>query len=119
MIAVLSMLVFSTVLILGATYLSIGEAQVSFALAEGSAAFAATEGCAENALLLALRDETYDGGTYDILGAACTVDVAVDGVRYTFSVTAEKDGFTRRIEVSADRAAGPPAVFSAVRWLEQ
>jgi hypothetical protein len=119
MIVVLSMLVFSTVLILGATYLSIGEAQVSFAHAKGSAALAAAEGCAENALLLALRDEAYGGGTYDILGAACTVDVGTAGPRYTFSVAAEKDGFARRIEVAADRTAGPPAAFSAVRWLEQ
>ncbi len=119
MIVVLSMLVFSAVLILGATYLSIGEAQVSLALVEGEAAFTAAEGCAENALLLSLRDEAYDGGTYDLLGATCTVDVAIDGVRYTFSVAAEKDGFARSVEIAADREVGPPAAFSAVRWLER
>lgn len=119
MIVVLSMLVFAAVLILGATYLSIGEAQSSLALAQGRGTLSAAEGCAENALLLALRDETYDGGTYDLLGAACMVDVAVDGARYTFTVTAEKDGFARHIEVAADRQIGPPAVFSALSWLER
>jgi hypothetical protein len=119
MIVVLSMLVFAAVLILGATYLSLGEAQSSFALSQGEGALSAAEGCVENALLLALRDETYDGGTYNLLGAACTVDVVVDGARYTFTVTAEKDGFVRHIEASADRQIGPPAVFSALSWLER
>lgn len=119
MIVVLSMLVFLAVFILGATYLSIGEAQSSFALAQGKQALSAAEGCVENALLLALRDETYDGGQYDLLDAVCTVDVSVDGTRYTFGVSAEKNGFTRGVEVSADRVAGPPAVFSAARWLER
>jgi len=119
MIVVLSMLVFAAVLILGATYLSIGEAQSSLAFTQGSGTLSAAEGCAENALLLALRDETYTGGTYDMFGATCTVDVSVDGIRYTFAVTAEKDGFTRRIEVAADREIGPPTVFSAMSWLEQ
>lgn len=119
MIVVLSMLVFSAVLILGATYLSIGEAQASLALTQGKQALFAAEGCAENAILLALRDETYDGGSYGLLGASCDVAVTVDGVRYTFAVEATKGGFSRRVEASADRAAGPPASFSGWRWLER
>lgn len=119
MIVVLSMLVFSAVLILGATYLSIGEAQASLALTQGKQALFVAEGCAENAILLALRDEMYDGGNYGLLGASCDVVVTVDGARYTFAVEATKDGFSRRIEASADRATGPPASFSGWRWLER
>lgn len=118
-LTVIALLAFSASLVFAAGYLSIGAAKSSLALAQGEAAYQALEGCAEDALLLALRDENYAGGTYSYLGASCTVEVAKDTTTWTFDIHSEKSGYSRSLRIVADRAPGTPGTITLASWLER
>lgn len=116
---VLILLVFSLALLLAVPYLSIGGAQQALALSQGEAVLAGLEGCAEDALLRAVRDENYTGGTYTYLGMMCEVTVEKNDPLWTFSLMGNQFGITRTLEVAADRTVGNPGVLTLVHWLEQ
>jgi hypothetical protein len=117
-IVVLALLALAVPFVLGVTYLSIGEAQSALFATQGKQTLFSAEGCAENALLLAVRDDTYAGGTFTLSGADCSVDVAKDTDRFTFDIVAERSGFSRHLEVVAVRSAEPPS-FIIESWLER
>lgn len=116
---VLALLVTSLSLTLAVTYLSIGESQSALALSKSEMAYQAMEGCAQDALLLSLRDENYTGGEYSYLGAVCMVDVSKDGTAWTLNVSSTKDVFTRSARIIVDRSVDTPATLTLSSWLEQ
>lgn len=115
---VIALLAFSLSLSTAVTYLSINESQSGLALARGAAALALAEGCADDALLLSLRDENYMGGAYEYLGGACNVSIAKNGTIWTMDISANKDNFTRSLEIIVDRQLVPP-LLTLQSWLEK
>lgn len=115
---VIALLAFSLSLSTAVTYLSINESQSGLALARGAAALALAEGCAEDVLLLSLRDENYTGGTYEYLGGSCDADVSKNGTIWTLDVSGTKDNFTRSLEIIVDRQLVPP-LLTLQSWLEK
>lgn len=116
---VLILLVFSLALLLAVPYLSIDGAKLALALSQGETVLAGLEGCAEDALLLALRDESYAGGTYTYLGMVCEVTIEKSDPLWTLSLTGSQFGITRTLEAAANRTVGNPGVLTLVHWLEQ
>lgn len=118
-LVVLALLAVSLSLLFAVPYLSIGESQSGLIVMQGAAALQAAEGCAQDALLLSIRDENYTGGSYEYLDAACTVATAKDGTIWTLSVSSTKDGFTRSLEIIFDRVLGTPATITLQSFLEE
>lgn len=118
-LSILTLLAFSLSLSIAVTYLSIGESHEALALSQGRAALDLTEGCVEDALLMARNDENYSGGTREYLGGTCVVGVSKDGTTWTFSVEGVKDTFSRTIEVVVEYTAPAPATLVLTSWLEQ
>ena len=115
---VIALLAFSLSLSTAVTYLSINEAQSGLALAKGMAALTLAEGCAEDALILASRDENYNGGTYEYLGGTCNAEVSKDGIMWTLGISGTKDNFTRPLEIVVNRQFVPPTL-TLQSWLEK
>lgn len=118
-LTVITLLAFSLSLTIAVAYLSIGETQGAFALSRGDEALSLTEGCAEDALLQAKRDEVYAGGDYTYLDGSCHVDVSVNGTTWTLGISGIKNNFTRRIEVVLEYTLGPPNTIVLTSWLEK
>ncbi len=118
-LTVLALLALSLPLTLSVTYLSIGGSQSALAIADGEAAFQAANGCAEDALVQSLRDESYEGDTYTYLDALCDVSVAKDGEEWTLVVTAAKNGYERSLTIVFDRTPGSPGSITLRSWMEQ
>jgi hypothetical protein len=116
---VIALLAFSLSLTAAVTYLSIGESQSGMALARGAEVLALTEGCAEDALLLSVRDANYNGGTYNYLGGICAVDVIKNGTLWTMDVSGTKNNFNRVARIIFGYVPGPPGVITLQSWLEQ
>lgn len=109
MVAVLGSLVFV------ASFLSIGESQAGIDLLRAERTLMLVEGCAEDALLSAKGDETYDGGDIVHPEGSCFADVEKNGTEWTMAVSATRDGFTRNVEVVFDRQ---PTGITLSRWRE-
>lgn len=116
---VIALLAFSLSLSTAVTYLSINESQSALALSNGVVVLSLAEGCAEDSLLLAVRDENYTGGAYEYLGGVCNVSVAKNGTAWTLDISASKNNFTRSLEIIVDRQPGLPSVITLQSWLEQ
>ncbi|MEK7182118.1 MAG: hypothetical protein AAB519_03245 [Patescibacteria group bacterium] len=117
-LTVIALLAFSASLVLSVAYLSIGESQAGFSFAEGEKALHVTEGCAEDAILLAIRDENYTGGTYSYLGSSCTVNLTKEDAVWIFTATGTKNNFSRTIRVEGTGVSGAPGTFTLTSWLE-
>lgn len=116
---VLALLAFSFSLMTAVTYLSIGEAQTGLARAQGDAAMALAEGCAEDALLQSSRDGSYTGGTVAYLGGTCTISVSKNDPVWTMDISGTKDRFTRSIRIIFRYTSSVPALLTLMSWLEQ
>lgn len=100
-----------------AAFLAIGESQAGLDLLRAERTLALAEGCAEDALLSAKGDENYDGGAVTHPEGTCDIAVGKNGLEWTLSVSASRDGFTRNLEVVFDRV---PILGTVVlhRWQE-
>jgi hypothetical protein len=116
---VIALAAFSLSLIVAVAYLSINESQEGLMLARGEDALQLTEGCAEDALLLSVRDEGYRGGSYGYMGGDCTVVVSKDGTTWTLDVSGTKERFTRSVRIIFDYTIGPPGSIALQSWLER
>ncbi len=115
---VLALLVFCLSMTFATVYLSIDGSQEGWMSARGEDALQFSEGCAEDALLLSIRDENYDGGSYEYMGGECSVDISKDGAVWTADVVGTKNGFTRSIRIVFDYVVGPPGSITLQSWLE-
>lgn len=118
-IATLTVLIVMAVVIATATtvtYLSIGEAQSSFALFKGEDTLSFVEGCVEDALLKTREHSGYNGGTITRPEGTCsiTVDSKV-GDTWTITVTTQATNYKRTIRVVFDRLV--PGI-SITSWKE-
>lgn len=116
---VLVLLVFSLSLLLSAPYLSIGGIQQAMVFSESETTRAALEGCAEDALLLSVRDESYTGGSYTYLGTTCQVNIEKNDPIWTLSVAATRHDITRTLTILVERTPGTPGTVTLQSWLEQ
>jgi hypothetical protein len=108
-LALVSFLVVSSAVFIIAVALAIfgvGEAQMGLAEVRGHRSFALAEGCAEDALLSAYYDGSYNGGTRSCPEGSCTVVVVKDGDNWTMTTAAvaSDSGHTKKIEVKINRA---------------
>lgn len=103
----------------GRAYLSINESQAGLMLARGEVALQFVEGCAEDALLLSVRDEGYMGGSYGYMGGDCSVDVSKDGSVWTMDVSGTKDQFARSVRIIFKYDPLAPVVITLQSWLER
>jgi hypothetical protein len=101
----------TTVLIMGATALtislsialrSIGELDMGFAGNQSQEVFAAADGCMEDALRHLWADYSYTGATLTIDDTLCTITVTSVGTRRTVNVTGVLDRWTRRLTAEVD-----------------
>ena len=106
--AVLTMLAV-TILLTG-----ISSRNNAFLLNQSDKVFIPLEGCAENALIMLNRDDTYAGGTYALFGLNCSVVVSGSGSTRNLAVTAEKDGITRDMAMSVQLTPD----FGIIEWTE-
>ncbi len=118
-LTVILLLFFCLSLTIGVTYLSIDGSQSSLAISSGSEALSLTEACAEDALLLSLRNENYVGGTLTYLGGVCAVTVIKDGSIWTLDISGTKNHFTKSITVIFEYTLGPPNTLTLMSWLEK
>jgi hypothetical protein len=118
-LTVIALLAFSASLMYATAYLSIDQSQAGLLVSQGEAALQLTNGCAEEALLNAKNDETYEGGTLEILGGTCEVTIEKEDVTWILTVTGEKAGYERTLVITLERTAGDPGTLTLVSWLEQ
>jgi hypothetical protein len=116
---VLALLVFSLSLLLALPYLSIGGAKQALLLGESEGVRAGLDGCAEDALLMLKRNETYAGGTYEYLGMRCEVEVSRTDARFTLTLTGNGYDITRHLTVAVDRTAGDPGILTDASFLPE
>lgn len=116
---VIALLAFSLSLVVAVAYLSINASQEGLMLARGETALQFAEGCAEDALLHASRDESYDGGSYEYLGGECTVDISKDDTVWTVDISGTKEQFTRSVRIIFEYDPLAPAVITLRSWLER
>ncbi len=116
---VLALLVFSLSLLLALPYLSIGGAKQALLLSESEGVRARLDGCAEDALLMLKRNETYSGGTYEYLGMHCEVAVARNDTHFTLTLIGNGQDITRRLTVVVDRTAGDPGILTEASFLPE
>lgn len=117
--SVIALSAFSLSLIVAVAYLSINESQAGLMLARGEVALQFVEGCAEDALLLSVRDEGYMGGSYGYMGGDCSVDVSKDGSVWTMDVSGTKDQFARSVRIIFKYDPLAPVVITLQSWLER
>lgn len=119
MLTVITLLAFSLSLTIAVMYLSIGGSQSALALSRGAEALSLTEGCVEDALLQAKRDETYAGGDYTYLDGSCRTDVSLNGTTWTLDISGTKNNFTRSVEIVFEYVLGAPNTLVLTSWLEK
>lgn len=102
LITILTVAVISLAVAFSVSYLSIGEAQVSLSVKKGGGTRFFAEACAENGLLRFYRDTSYTGETLSIMGGSCTITVTDLGGSYRLTSSAQKENFTKTIEVEFD-----------------
>lgn len=115
---VLALLAFFLSMTFASAYLSIDESKGGLMSARAEDALQFSEGCAEDALLLSIRDENYDGGAYEYMNGECSVDISKDGAVWTADVVGTKNGFTRSIRIVFEYVVGPPGIITLQSWLE-
>lgn len=84
---------------IGASRLGLGEMEMGFDEAGGSAAFALADGCVEESLERLRKDAAYLGETLNAVGGSCTVTVNGVGFGRTVVSAATSGSYTKRIEV--------------------
>lgn len=96
------------------TFLSIGEAQSSFALFKGEDVLSFVEGCVEDALLKAKNDPLYNGGVIIRPEGSCLITVVSKvGALWTLDVTntpLPPYNFKRTIRITFTRGANGVAL---------
>lgn len=105
-IALVSLLMISAVALgiaLVVAPLSISEAQMSLSVKKGNEARYVAEACAENALEMIKDSPAYSGETLSILGGSCTISVSTAGNDWTVISVAEKDNYSKTIEIQLTR----------------
>lgn len=99
------------------TFLSIGEAQSSYALYKGEGTLAFVEGCGEDAIWKSRGDSNYNGGMpINYPEGTCVVSpITKNGNRWTVQVNNQGGNYTRKIEVVFDRLS---TGISIISWKE-
>lgn len=114
----------STVLIISAvalsvaisvSLLSLSEAQSSFTLMKGEDALQFVEGCAEDALLKAQADASYNGGSISRPEGTCTISITKLGNTWTMTATTTNQQYKRTIEAVFQRL---PTGITLTSWRE-
>lgn len=117
-IAITSMLVVTAVVIsvgVLATFSSIGNAQMALGGAQANGARSLAESCMEDVLLKINKTSTVPSSVSTPQGICTVTTDAQAGSNYTVSVTATKDGRTKKITTSVSRITN----VSVTSWLEQ
>lgn len=107
-IALVSLLMISAValgIVLVVSSLSISEAQMSLSVKKGSEARYIAEACAENALEMIKDSPAYSEESLSIFGGSCTISISTAGSDWTVTSTAEKDNYSKTIEVQLTRTS--------------
>jgi hypothetical protein len=118
-LTVIVLLAFSVSIMLGGTYLSIDQSQTGLVTVQGEVALQLTHGCAEDALLMAYRDENYEGGSVDLLNGTCEITVEKNGSTWDFRVVGQKNNFERILLITVEREPGSPGIITLTSWREE
>lgn len=116
-VAISTVLVVSAVVLVvgtSVTLLAIGEAQASLAVSKSEANLQLTEGCMEDALLLARARQSYTGSTINRPEGSCTVSVAKNGSQWTLTAVPNTLAYKRTIQVVVNNTSS----LSVISWQE-
>ena len=100
---VLTLLVVSVLFSATVIFSSVGEAQSSLSLYQGEIALAFTESCGEETLLRLRNDESFSEGSISLPGGICELSFSSEPTYQIITVTGEKDGYRRTIEIQVSR----------------
>ena len=120
-IAFTSILVISIVALMISTSISllgIGESKSALDYKKGQETLVIAESCAEEALLRLRNDDTYLGGSLNLGGGSCTINIENVDDNFTIDIQAEIAGppnYVKRIQVEAVRAGNSMNIIS---WAE-
>lgn len=112
---VLTLLVVSVLFSVTLIFSSIGEVQSSLSLYQGEVALSFVESCGEDALLRLRNDATFSPETITLPEGTCQLSFSGDESDQTLSVTGERDGFMRTIDIRVSRTETGLQLLS---WLE-
>lgn len=106
-IAIISVLIIGAVVLAIAvtvSLLAIGEGQTSLALTKGEDALQFSEGCMEDAMLKALNNNSYVGGTITRPEGTCTITASKSSNNWTVTATSTATVYRRTIQAHFTRS---------------
>jgi hypothetical protein len=106
-IALITVLIISAVALAIATtvsFLSLGEAQASFATYKGEDILQFVEGCMEDALIKSWASNSYAGGNITRPEGTCNVTVSKSGTTWTLAATNSTIQYKRTIQTIITRS---------------
>lgn len=113
---IISMLVVSAaalLMVIAVLFVSIDETKTFMHYDNASKTFAASDGCAEKALLELSGNHSYMGETYTLEGTVCIINVTGAGNARTVKISSVYQlSYTRKIEVDIDWSSG----FKITAW---
>lgn len=118
-LTVLALLIFSLSLLITVPASSIGGAREALLLTQSETLLSTLEGCAEEALLQSVRNETYEGGNMTFFGVVCQVTIEKVDTLWTLTLTGSKDDLVRTLRIIVDRTVGTPGTLTLQSWLEE